>query len=361
MHNSRELYVPTGADGLPQLGHSVLDYDDTSEVVVKTIEVGVCGTDLRIIGGEEGAPPAGCNRLVLGHEGLGRVIESPFSDIAVGSLVVGIVRDGDDKPCEQCARGRPDLCLNGGWKERGIRSLHGFMRDFWAATPSKIVPVPEILRSVGVLVEPASVVAKAIRLLRTHDQDRTLPAYRDNVLVIGGGTIGLLMSAALRLEMLNVAIADPLQAGSHPSLFANKIGARYQSFRFPDTPWTKHALETNRIIVDAAGVNDVVEYVASLGQSNSTLCLLGMPQHRRSDEIRTDVVGSIVQKNLTIFGSVNAAPSDFSGAIELLSRITQQWPHLLESSIRRFGIDDRIHAFTERHDDYMKSVLVFDD
>ncbi len=47
------------------------------QVLVETLSVGLCGTDLEINAGEYGEAPPGASFLVLGHENLGRVLEAP--------------------------------------------------------------------------------------------------------------------------------------------------------------------------------------------------------------------------------------------------------------------------------------------
>src|SRR5687768_13731984 len=74
---------------------------DEGAVLVETVAVGVCGTDREILSGLYGAAPPGRERLVLGHESLGRVLEAPAdSGLRIGDLVVGIVRRADPVPCE---------------------------------------------------------------------------------------------------------------------------------------------------------------------------------------------------------------------------------------------------------------------
>ena len=60
-------------------------------VLVRTLSVGLCGTDLEIALGGYGVPPPGEERLVLGHESIGEVIDAPKgSGLEPGNLVVGI-------------------------------------------------------------------------------------------------------------------------------------------------------------------------------------------------------------------------------------------------------------------------------
>ena len=75
-------------------------------VLVDVMAVGVCGTDDEIVAGGYGWPPPGRERLILGHESLGRVREAPGdSGLKPGDLVVGIVRRPDPVPCANCAVG----------------------------------------------------------------------------------------------------------------------------------------------------------------------------------------------------------------------------------------------------------------
>lgn len=61
-------------------------------VLVETIAVGVCGTDVEIVEGKYGWAPPGKTCLTLGHESLGRVLEpDPAGRLKKGDLVVGIV------------------------------------------------------------------------------------------------------------------------------------------------------------------------------------------------------------------------------------------------------------------------------
>src|SRR4051794_10449559 len=77
-----EVPEPTEADGGVDGG-----------VLVNVLAVGICGTDAEIIAGEYGEAPPGHDRLVLGHESLGRVRRAPASaDVAEGDLVACIVR-----------------------------------------------------------------------------------------------------------------------------------------------------------------------------------------------------------------------------------------------------------------------------
>ena len=160
-------------------------------VLVETLAIGVCGTDIEILTGQYGWPPPGEERLVLGHESLGRVLEAPAGGaLAKGDLVVGIVRRPDPVPCANCAVLEWDFCRNGLYTERGIKQHHGYCSERYRITPDFTVKVDSGLGILGVLLEPTSVVAKA-----WEEVDRVgSRAHWDpkKVLVTGAGPIGLL-------------------------------------------------------------------------------------------------------------------------------------------------------------------------
>src|SRR3954451_13511839 len=83
---------------------------DEGDVLVDAVALGVCGTDREIVAGDYGEAPPGEDRLVLGHESLGRVREAPDSSgFAQGDLVAAFVRHPDPVPCRACARGEWDF------------------------------------------------------------------------------------------------------------------------------------------------------------------------------------------------------------------------------------------------------------
>src|SRR5436309_3568649 len=131
-------------------------------VLVEAIAVGVCGTDAEIADGYYGWAPPGVSRLVLGHESLGRVVEAGHGGaLRTGDLVVGIVRRPDPVPCTSCAVGEWDMCRNGRYTERGIKALHGYGAERFRLHPDFTVRLEPDLETVGVLLEPTTVVAKA--------------------------------------------------------------------------------------------------------------------------------------------------------------------------------------------------------
>ena len=102
----------------------------STDVKLRMLEAGVCGTDREICAFEYGTPPAGSEQLVIGHESLGEVVQvgPKVTRVKVGDLVVPMVRrpcPHDD--CVACCAERQDFCFTGDFQERGIKERHGFM------------------------------------------------------------------------------------------------------------------------------------------------------------------------------------------------------------------------------------------
>ena len=105
-------------------------------LLVRGLMMGLCGTDREIVEGGYGEPPPGESELIIGHEGLGEVLEAPAgSGFRPGDLVVGIVRRPDPVPCPACAAGEWDMCRHDRFVERGIVRRHGYGSERWRVEP----------------------------------------------------------------------------------------------------------------------------------------------------------------------------------------------------------------------------------
>src|SRR5260221_10317721 len=84
-----------------------------SQVKLKMINVGVCGTDREIWSFEYGTPPVGSDYLITGHESVGEIVEigSGVTDLKIGDVVVPTVRRGCPENCISCANMQADFCF----------------------------------------------------------------------------------------------------------------------------------------------------------------------------------------------------------------------------------------------------------
>ena len=138
-----------------------------TEVKIRMLDVGICGTDKEIVTFEYGTPPPGSPYLVIGHESLGEVVESgreghlrlKIGDLAVAHRSAGPAMSRVASPGRA---GRQDFGYTGLYTERGIMKRHGYMTEFAVEEEQYVNPVPRSLRDIAVLVEPLTIAEKAI-------------------------------------------------------------------------------------------------------------------------------------------------------------------------------------------------------
>jgi threonine dehydrogenase-like Zn-dependent dehydrogenase len=287
-------------------------------VLMEAVAVGVCGTDVEIAEGKYGWAPPGRSRLVLGHESLGRVLDpGPRASLKAGDLVVGIVRRPDPVPCPACAVGEWDMCRNGQYTERGIKEIHGFMSERWRIEPEYAIKVDPSLGVLGVLLEPMTVIAKALeQVLAVGQRSFWEPK---TVLVTGAGPIGLLAACAARLRGKEVHVLDRAESGLKPEL-VRALGATYHSGRVVDLGFEPDA------IVECTGVGSVLEDAVQKIGAGGVLCLTGVggggaaPSHSVAD-----IAAKLVLNNNVLVGSVNANKRHWYKASQALAEADREW------------------------------------
>ncbi|WP_405922382.1 alcohol dehydrogenase catalytic domain-containing protein [Streptomyces sp. NBC_00122] len=319
---------------------------------MESLAVGICGTDAEIADGQYGWAPPGNDRLVLGHESLGRVIHGGARGPAVGDHVVGIVRMPDPEPCPNCAVGEWDMCSNGRYTERGIKERDGFMADRWRSDPDYLVKVdPElgVLGVLGVLLEPASVVAKAWEHLVAIGH-RTFwdPQL---VLVVGAGPIGLLAALLGRQRGFEVHVLDRVTAGSKPEL-VEALGAQYHTGAVTDLGLSPD------IVVECTGVPALIRQSAEVVAAGGLVCLTGVGSLTGGSAggIEGGLAASAVLRNLAVFGSVNANRRHYYLAARALARADRGW---LEGLVTRRVAPRDIDQALERDQNDIKVIVDF--
>jgi glucose 1-dehydrogenase len=308
------------------------------EVLLRTLEVGVCGTDREILEGAFGVAPADEPLLVLGHEALA-VVERSGYGFTRGQLVTAIVRRACGH-CIACAEDSPDSCLTGDYSERGITRLDGYARELVAEDPAQLIAIPSSLGRLGVLAEPASICERALRHARTIG--RRQPWQLERALVIGAGAIGELTTYLLRLASVEVwtASLEPVNE------LVVQSGAHYVSTR--DTELSE--LGTFDLVVEAAGDAHLTAQALGRLRRSGVACILGIDPREQKVEIDGPVLGiDLILQNRVLFGSVNAQRQDWLAAVADLDRARERWPEALEQLIElRVPVDRFQEAFEHR-------------
>lgn len=286
-------------------------------ILVEGLLIGICGTDGEIIRGY-GEPPPGTHRLVIGHESLGRVLEAPpGAPVRPGELVMGVVRRPDPVPCPACGADQWDFCENGEYSERGIKGLDGYGAAMWRVDPRFAIPVPPQLGDVGVLTEPASVVAKAWEQI--DKISARAPRSGKVALIVGAGPIGLLAALLGVQSGFEVHVLDRVTDGPKPGLVAD-LGATYHSGAIADLPVKPD------VVVECTGVGELVIELAGRVATAAVICLAGISSGTRSLPVNLDKVNAdMVLENAVIFGTVNAARRNYEQAVAALAKADPAW------------------------------------
>lgn len=214
------------------------------EVLIKVMAAGICGTDVHIYHGEKGSadvtPP-----IVLGHEFSG-VVE------AIGPGVT-TVKPGDAVTldpniycgkCRPCRMGKKQNCEH--LFALGVNRDGGFAR-YCMAPQKQCFPLGD-----GVSFEEGAMAEPLACALHGIDRARIQPGQ--SVLVIGGGTIGLLMIQLCRLSGASVVLL------SEPVAARREIGKRVGADGCID-PMTEDLPQRIRQITGRDGVDVVIECV----------------------------------------------------------------------------------------------------
>jgi threonine dehydrogenase-like Zn-dependent dehydrogenase len=317
-------------------------------VLVEAIAAAVCGTDVEIAEGKYGWAPPGKTRLVLGHESLGRVIDpGPNSSLKKGDVVAGIVRRPDPVPCPNCAVGEADMCRNGQYTERGIKEIHGFMSERWRIEPEYAIKVDPSLGILGVLLEPTTVIIKALEQVLAVGQRAFWEPK--TVLVTGAGPIGLLAAGVASLGGFEVHVLDRVKTGLKPEL-VGALGATYHSGSVLDLGFEPD------VIVECTGVGSVISDSIQKVGAGGVVCLTGVGAGGTASRAVADVAAAAVLKNNVIVGSVNANKRHWYKANERLGRLDQKW---LDRLITRYEKPENFKQALEKKPDDIKVVIQF--
>ncbi len=321
-----------------------------TDVLVATRAIGVCGTDREIISGHYGAAPPESEYLVIGHESAGQVISAPLdSGFVPGDWVIGIVRRPDPVPCANCAVGEWDMCSNGRYTEHGIKGLHGFAADRFLMRPEYLVRGDPTLGELNVLVEPASVVAKAWEHIDFIG--RRAAWLPERVLVTGAGPIGLLAAMFGVQRGLDVHVIDRVAEGAKPEL-VRALGARYH------TTAVGESVAGVDIVLECTGAPSLFFDVLEVARPNGIICLTGVSTGGHGVLVDAGSLNrELVLENNVVFGSVNANRRHYEGAVAALARADRKW--LQRFITRRLPQHDWRRAYVPEAGD-VKTVLVFE-
>ncbi len=281
------------------------------EVLFRVQEVGICGTDRELAAFNIVAPPEGESFMTIGHEALGEIIEvgDKVKGLQTGDWVVPVVRRPCAPPCAACAGGRADFCVSGRYRERGIIRMHGYFTEMAVDCEEDLILVPPEILGAAVLLEPLSVVEKAVDLA-IHAHPEIWAGDRPRALVLGAGPVGILSALALSVRGFVVAVRSLEGPDSDRARLLEQAGVRYLD---SNEPWAAD------IAIEAAGAaGAALSGLRSLAPMG-VLVVLGA-----TTALMTFPFRDMIIHNQVLIGSVNASAQSFLEALNDLRRFDRK-------------------------------------
>ena len=308
-----------------------------TQVKLRMLEVGVCGTDKDICAFAYGTPPPGSDRFVLGHESLGEVVEAGpgVADLRTGDLVVSTVRlPCTEANCAACRAGHCDFCTTGNYREHGIKELDGFMTEFVVEERHNLHPVARELRDVAVLVEPLTIAEKALIEGREIQERLHWDGGRQRAVVLGSGPVGLLGAMVLVDAGYETYVYSRSPKPNAKADVAEAVGARYISSERTNIDQMAEQVGNIDLIYEAAGAPQFAfEVLKHLG-SNGIYVFTGVPRDQAPVVFDTErIMYNLVLKNQVVLGVVNAGRQAFDNAVRDIGVFAARWPQALRAMI----------------------------
>lgn len=327
------------------LEHDHPELTRPTQVLVRTLDVGICGTDREICTFVYGLPPAGSDYLVLGHESLGEVLEvgAKVKGLKAGDLVVPSVRRPcDDKDCRPCRASLQDFCATWKFVERGIKQHHGYMTEFYVDEEKNFNLVPKELRDFAVLAEPLTIAEKGLaqvwriqsRLPWACTAPGKPPGHGLRAVVLGAGPIGILGAMTLVLNGFDTWVYSRSPKPNDKAALVESFGAKYVSIHDATPAELAKKVGNIDLVYEALGVAQVSFDVLEVLGLNGVFIFTGIP----APEGRIQVPGNtlmrnLVLKNQVVLGTVNADKAAFQNAIRDLGEFRKRWPKALAKVI----------------------------
>ncbi|GAB3684247.1 glucose 1-dehydrogenase [Salinarchaeum chitinilyticum] len=335
------------------------------EALVRTLRVGIDGTDHEVIQSNHGGYPEGEDYQILGHEAVGVVEDANGTELEDGQLVVPTVRrpPGGDahgsggEPNEYFERDEPDMAPDGAYVERGIAGAHGYMAEYFTSEPRYLVPVPDAFAATGFLVEPISNSEKAFDLAAASRS--TFEWTPDSGIVLGNGPLGLLTLAMLEDGGFERTYCLGRRDRPDPTIdVIEELGATYVDSRETPVDELPAAHEQMDFVYEATGyAPHAVETIDALAP-NGVGVLLGIPGDWEFEIDGGRLHREFVLENKALLGSVNSHVPHFEAAVDTLAGFPEWFTDEIVTHV--FEPEDVDRAF-ETGDDRIKVVVEFDE
>jgi len=317
-------------DKKTELRHVPKPIPDDGEYLIQMASCGICGSDFEGYLGKTGRriPP-----MVMGHEGAGVIVQTPKdAKYPVGTRVVVFPNFYCGK-CESCRNGLTNICDDKVFL--GVMKNNGLMVEFVTAREEFLIPFDENLSfECAALTEPMAVAYDAAAKL-TDEQI----AGAESILVIGGGTIGLMILMMLKLRKAKrVVVSDPFDSRL---ALAKTLGA--DATLNPTKETFNEAVESLtdgkrfRFVFEAVGLSVTAESSIDALCTGGTAVWVG-----NADKMVQINMQKIVTTENKIMGSYTYTLDEFKECLELMAAGKVDATPLITDT---YSLDDGVEAF----------------
>ncbi len=273
------------------------------EVLVRVESCGLCGTDVHIVDGTSRSTPP----VILGHEYAGFVVDPGRNLAGLGEGThVAVDPNICCGRCPYCRRGLVHLCS--GLRALGV-DIDGGMAEYSIVPASQLYTIPHgMTAEESMFIEPVS--------CAVHGMDRAGIRTGDCVVILGGGTIGLVMLQLVRRGgAAAIVVSEPV---AHKRKIAADLGASLVIDPAGDS-LRQAIMDTSGIgadvVIDCAGTLSSARTAIDLARRGGTVMFFGVCPIGETTPLEPN---GVYFRELTIVGSyIN--PFTFPRAIGLLS------------------------------------------
>ena len=315
---------------------------DGKKVIIDVLKTGICGSDIHYwVNGE----PKG---LVMGHEFCGRVVDpGDRLDLEVGDRVTALPISPCGK-CEACRKGEVQYC-NATWSEAVGLSINnpGGLTKRIAVRSDMVIKVPDNMKDEEVaMVEPTAVGLHAAHLGRI--------AVGDDVLVIGGGIIGLVSAMFAKLEGASRVVVT--ETNEERGKKAVKLGVADE--------W-KNALDENLVpdmmaktnggfdvVIECCGNSAAVNSALSMVKPGGIVVLVGVAM----DAVPTYTVMAVM-KELVVQGAIAYTYDEFKACIDLIANKKLNAMKFVDDIVPLDGVQKAYERLTSGKDSAVKIIV----
>ncbi len=314
-----------------------------NEVLIKNMACGICGTDVHIYHGEAGSatvnPP-----IVLGHEFSGVIekVGDKVTTVKVGDHVT-IDPNMYCGKCRSCRMGRKQNCEN--LMALGVNLNGGFAEYSIAPETQCFIINKDVDFDVAAMAEPLACVI--------HGIDQTQLHAGQTVVVIGGGTIGLLMVQMVKLYgAATVVLSEPIEMRRK---LGRKLGADFTIDPIKEDINEKMLEYTGRagadVVVECVGNVIAAEQAIKFADYGATVLLFGVPSPNAKLNLP---LFDIFKKELKLVGSM-INPDTHQRAVNLINNGNIKAKELITHVYGLDDLDSAIHK--QMSNDSIKVVI----